>query len=153
MSKAWYFNPEMLFAFAFYQTCLQQQIIDLQRQVIELQQRIEKMTPANPPDEEVFWHVSSDGMLSDEAANSDDLATVRRFQKWNIEFAKKHIKPYVNSKVYGECLNQMTRGLPERIAKLETDKQTNTKPTTLKLVSSKKTVKQAENPKQLVLMQ
>ena len=62
-------------------------------------------------------------MLSKEAARSDNLETVLRFRDWNIEFAKKYIKPYVNPKVYSECLNQMTRGLSERIAQLKTERE------------------------------
>ena len=102
------------------QVALQQQIIDLQAQVIALQQQIDAMTPKNPPDSEVIWHIASGGMKSQEAAESTDAAVVRRFLKWNQEMAVKHIKPYVNPKVFMECLNQMTRGLPSRVAELET---------------------------------
>jgi hypothetical protein len=48
---------------------------------------------------------------------------LRRFRDWNGKFAQQFIKPYVNAKVYGECLNQMTRGLSERIAKQDTLKE------------------------------
>ncbi|NDJ62278.1 MAG: hypothetical protein GYB67_14215 [Chloroflexi bacterium] len=99
---------------------MQQQLINSQQQVIELQRRIDAMTPKNAPDEELLWHLASGGIMSSEAANSLDPALVRKFQDWLVHFAEKHIKPYVNQKVYMECLSQMTRGLPERIAKLET---------------------------------
>ncbi|MEO0599417.1 MAG: hypothetical protein AAF126_25115, partial [Chloroflexota bacterium] len=49
--------------------------------------------------------------------------TVRKFLDWNYEMAKKHVKPYVNPKVYGEVLNQMTRGLPEHLSKLQTHEE------------------------------
>src|SRR5687767_13121860 len=114
MNQMVHLTPDMLFAMLFIQTCLQQQLIEAQRKIIELQERIDAMTPKNPPDEEVFWHIASNTM-SDEAANSDDVAVVRKFRQWHVDFAKKHLKPYVSPKVYGECLNQMTRGLSERI--------------------------------------
>lgn len=78
------------------------------------------MTPKEPKDKDVIWHLHSEGLTSMEAANSKDLDTLRYFQNWIIAFANKHIKPYVHPKVYSECLNQMTRGLPERIAKQQT---------------------------------
>ena len=99
---------------------LQEELLEAKREIIELQKRIDEMTPKNTPDEDIFWHISG-GMPSSAAASSDDLATVKRFRDWNTQFAKRHIKPYVNPKVYGECLNQMTRGLAEQIAKLETE--------------------------------
>ena len=104
-----------------HQSELQKQLIEAQQKIIELQQTIQNMTPKNPPDEEVFWHIAS-GMMSDEAANSENLATVRRFQQWNVVFAKKYVKPYVSPLVFGECLNQMTRGLSKQIGKLEARK-------------------------------
>lgn len=112
-------KTDLLFACLFYHTVLQQQLIEAQQKIIELHNRIDKMTPKHASDDEIIWHVASNGMMSDEAANSDDLATVKRFRDWNVSFAKKHIKPYVNPTVYGECLNQMTRGLATRIAELE----------------------------------
>lgn len=104
------------------QIALQQQLIDAQQKIIELQQELSEKTPANPDDNDVFWHIASGGIMSQEAATSDDLAVVRQFQQWNIDFAKKYIKPYVNPKVFSECLNQMTRGLNERIAEIERKK-------------------------------
>lgn len=124
MSKLYHLKPEVIIAFLFYQTMLQQQLIEAQRQIIELQKRIDEMTPANPPDKEIFWHIHSGGMFSDEAAASDDVDVLQRFMDWNVSFAREHIKPYVNPKVYGECLNQMTRGLSERIASLQAQKPT-----------------------------
>lgn len=104
---------------------LQQQLIEAQselasaqKQVIALQKKIDKMTPKNIPDAEIFWYMAS-GMYSNDAAQSDDPAVVKRLLDWNTAFAKKHIKPYVNPKVFGECLNQMTRGLTERLSELE----------------------------------
>src|SRR5262249_44336392 len=101
----------------------QQQLIAAQKQVIALQKKLQKKTPKNPRDAQVYWHIASGGIMSTEAANSKDLATVRKFQEWNENFAEKFVKPYVSPKVYAECVNQMTRGLPERIAGLETQKE------------------------------
>ena len=99
------------FAMAVYQSGLQQQLLEAQQTIIELQRRIDKMTPKVLPDEDVFWHLASGGVMSDEASNSDDVAVVRKFKQWNMDFARKNIKPYVNPQVYSECVNQMTRGL------------------------------------------
>lgn len=121
MGTTIYIKPDMLIALLFQQGVLQQQLIEMQHQVIKLQQHIDSMTPKNPPDEEVFWHISSDGLTSEAAAESDDLTLLKRFRDWNIAFAKHHIKPYVNPLVYGECMNQMTRGLATKIAMLETE--------------------------------
>jgi hypothetical protein len=150
MKRFYYLPFEMIYAWLFRQSALQQELIEAQQQIIELQKKIDKLTPKNPSDKQTYWHISS-GMLSDEAANSDDIVTVRKFQKWNINFAKKYIKPYVSPKVFAECLNQMTRGLPERIGELETKKALEEKfgkedkNPSLEIVSDK--------PKQLLLMQ
>lgn len=101
----------------------QQKLLEAQREIISLQKIVRKMTPKHVKDTDVFWHLNSDGVSSLAAANSDDLLTVNQFQKWITDFAKKQIKPYVNPKVYGECLSQMTRGLPERSATLQTKAQ------------------------------
>ncbi len=101
---------------------LQQQVIEAQQKIIELQARVDEMTPKTPPTNEVNWHIAS-GMYSTDAANSDDLETLKRFRDWNRTFAEKHIKPYVNPKAYSECLNQMTRGLSERISTLQTERE------------------------------
>jgi hypothetical protein len=98
----------------------QQKLIATQKQVIKLQKRIDKLTPKNLKDEDIFWHIASGGIMSDEAANSSDITMLRGFESWLNNFAKKYIKPYVNPKVYSECVNQMTRGLPTRIADLQT---------------------------------
>jgi hypothetical protein len=109
---------------------LQQQLIETQRellkaqkQIISLQKKLDKKVPKNPKDKDVFWHLVSDGLLSNETAKSGDLVTLKQFYDWLVKFAKKHIRPYVNPKVYGECLNQMTRGLGERISALETQEE------------------------------
>lgn len=105
------------------QIALQKQLIEAQQKIIALQEQVDRLTPKNAPDEEIHWHIASEGVSSVDAAASDDLQTVKRFRDWNVSFAKKFIKPYVNPKVYGECLNQMTRGLSTRIAELETRQQ------------------------------
>lgn len=127
MTNLMYMKPEVLFAWLFYQSMLQQQlmnmqqqVIDMQQKVIELQQQIDDMRPKPISEQEVFWHLVSNGVMSEDAANSDDIRLVRKFYDWNMDFAKKHIKPYVNPQVYSEALNQMTRGLPARMARLET---------------------------------
>ena len=119
-------KQDALFALLFYQTLLQQkmselqaELIEAQRNVIKLQARIDEMTPKNVEDADVSWHIAT-GIMSDDAANSDDWRVVKRFQDWNIAFAKRYIKPYVNPRVFSEAVTQMTRGLPKRIAELET---------------------------------
>ena len=104
----------------------QQQLVEAQQKIIALQQQVLDMTPKNVPDEEVMWHIHSKGISSAQAANSDNPDEVRRFRDWNVQFAKKHIKPYVNPAVFSECLNQMTRGLAERIAELTTERDMQT---------------------------
>ncbi len=101
----------------------QRELLKTQKQVIALQKKLEKKMPKNPKDKDIFWHLASDGVRSIEAANSDDLLTLKQFYEWNLNFARKHIRPYVNPKVFGECLNQMTRGLGERISALETKQE------------------------------
>jgi hypothetical protein len=96
----------------------QQELIKAQQEIIELQKRVDAMTPKVVADEEIFWHTHS-GMPSLEAANSDDIEVVSKYHQWLTEFAQKHLKPYVNPKVFGEALNQMTRGLTQRIVDLE----------------------------------
>lgn len=114
-----YITTAVLLQWFIERIALQQELIEAQQKVIALQQRIDGMTPKNAPDEEILWHIASDGIMSKEAAQSSDVKVVKKFLKFNQDMAKKHIKPYVNPKVYMECLQQMTRGLPERIAELE----------------------------------
>jgi hypothetical protein len=104
----------------------QQQLVAAQQKIIALQQQVLDMTPKNVPDEEIIWHIHAKGILSSQAANSDNPDEVRRFRDWNVQFAKKHIKPYVNPAVFNECLNQMTRGLAERIADLTSERDIQT---------------------------
>jgi hypothetical protein len=120
MNNLHFITTKTLLSLLFQQMSLQQQLIEAQEQIIALQKQVESLSPKTPKDKEVFWHVASGGTLSIEAASSDDISTLRKFRKWNIDFAKKHIQPYVNPKVFSECVNQMTRGLSERIAELET---------------------------------
>lgn len=118
MKNIHYITTKMLLSWLLERMTLQQQLIEAMETVIVLQKRIDNISPKDVPDEEVFWHLAS-GIMSKEAAQSDDLKTVRKFLNWNLSFAKKHIKPYVNAKVYIECSNQMTRGLVERVSELE----------------------------------
>ncbi len=92
--------------------------------------------------------------MSNDAANSCDPAVLRKFRQWNVDFARKNIKPYVNPKVYGETVNQMTRGLNERIAELEARGQIEGKRLTngqLKLLQESPKPKQSK-AKQLALI-
>lgn len=114
-------NDKVLTALLVQQAILQQQLIEAQQEIIALHRKIDRMTPKKAKDKNIFWHLVSDGLSSVEAAKSTDPITVRQFRDWIVKFARKHIKPYVNDKVYGECLNQMTRGLAERVADLEND--------------------------------
>lgn len=131
--KHLYMTTTAMFAMLFQQMALQQQLIEAQqqladtrkevvkaqRQTIALQKKLDKRTPKTPDDEEVFWHLAG-GMMSLDAANSNDLATLRKFEAWLVDFGRAQIKPYVHHKAYTECSNQMTRGLTERIAELQT---------------------------------
>lgn len=141
------------------QNKLQQQLIEAQQQIIALQKRLDDMTPKNVPDEEVHWHIKSGGIGSNEAAKSSDLSLVREFRDWNVDFAKKYIKPYVNPKIYAECLHQMTRDLAEHIAELETEQQEKRQPPKPMITKPKVTkadnTSEAKPPKliQLALMQ
>ena len=126
MSALYHHYTRMMLGVVMNQLILQQELIEAQRQlaaaqreVLRLERALKKKSPKNPPDKQTFWHLAS-GMFSTEAANSDDLKTVEQFSQWLELFARKNIKPYVNPKVYGECLNQMRRGIPERLAELET---------------------------------
>lgn len=123
MSEIILLNAKTMALMLIAQLTLQQQLIEAQQEIINLQKRLSEMTPKTPPDKEAFWHIASGGIMSDEAATSDDPALVQRFKNWNVNFAAQYIKPYVDPKVYSECLNQMTRGLPNHIAELETGKK------------------------------
>lgn len=143
MKNVHFITTKALLTMYFQQISLQAQLLEAQQKVIELQARIDEMTPPNPPDDEVYWHISS-GMLSTEAANSNNIVTLKKFRQWNINFANRNILPYVSPKVYGECLNQMTRGLSEKIATLETkaDSVTITEPKSIVTNTSSQTPKQ-----------
>lgn len=127
MSKMYYVNATTLNAMAAqHQIALQalvetqQQLINAQREIISLQKKLDKQKPKKAKDAEVIWHIASGGVSSMSAATSNDLDTVRAFMAFNTSLAEKHIKPYVDPTVYMECHNQMTRGLPERMAALQT---------------------------------
>ena len=120
MTKIHYTSEQMLSAMYIQQMVLQAQLIEAQQKIIALQEEIATLKPDTPKDEDVFWHIHSGGIFSKDAAESEDYLLVKKFRDWNIDLAKKHVKPYVNPKVYGEVLNQMTRGLPEHLSKLQT---------------------------------
>jgi hypothetical protein len=148
MNTLLYMKPEILVAWLFYQSMLQQQLMAVQQQLIEtqqkviaLQQQIDDMRPKAISEKEEFWHLVSNGIMSDEAANSDDLRLVRKFRDWNMDFAKKHVKPYVNQQVYSEVVNQMTRGLSTRIAELETKSSKRSHEREREQANSNKTIK------------
>lgn len=125
MAHLQFVNSKTLLVFYAQQLALQAALIEMQQEVIRLQNKLDKMKPDTPLDEEVFWHVASGGGLSTEAANSKNVDEVQKFLDWNLGLAKKYVKPHVNPKVYGEVVNQMTRGLPERIAELKTRSEIN----------------------------
>lgn len=100
---------------------LQQLLIEAQAKIIALQETVQAMTPPRVNEQDVFWHLVS-GVMSEQAAASDDLDLVRRFKDWNIRFAQTYLKPYVDPRIYSETLNQMTRGLSSHIAQLQTDR-------------------------------
>src|SRR5258708_30857945 len=106
MEKMYQVNQATLNALLLQLASTQKQLIDTQQELVESQKReirlhkkLERKAPINPRDENAFWHISSGGMMSLEAANSKDLATVRKFEEWNIQFAEKYVKPYVSPKV------------------------------------------------------
>ncbi|HEX2906036.1 MAG TPA: hypothetical protein VHO69_04205 [Phototrophicaceae bacterium] len=111
------FQAGLLVGMLLQQTALQQEVIEAQREIIKLREQVAASVPAEPG-KDVHWHVAS-GKMSDEAAEADDLETVRTFYRWLLDFGKKYVQPYVHSKVYTEVINQMTRGLSRRIAELE----------------------------------
>lgn len=112
-----YLIPMLLVEWALDRMALQEELLEARAEIIALHKRIEAMTPITPPDE-VLWHIQT-GMLSEEAAESDDAVLVRKFLNWNNDFARTYLKPYLNPKVYMETLGQMARGLPQRVAALE----------------------------------
>lgn len=130
MKDMYYLSGTTIMTMLLQQIACQQQLIEAQQQIIEsqrenakIQRKLDKMKPSTPKDKDIFWHLVSDGLSSHEAATCDDLITVLQFDEWINKFGAKHIKPYVNPKVYNECLNQMSRGLPQRIAQLRTQKE------------------------------
>lgn len=118
-----YVTKDSLVALYLQQLMLQSQLVEAQQQIIELQKRLDASKPETPSDDEVIWHVASGGKLSHQTAESDDLEVVQEFLLWNLGLANKYVKPYVSPKVFAEVVNQMTRGLPERIAYLKTRKE------------------------------
>lgn len=151
MTNLHFVTSKTLLTIYMQQMMVQQQLIDAQQKIIELQEQVDALTPKNPPDTEVFWHIKSKGVLSTDAANSDDINVVRSFRDWNLKLAKDHIRPYVSPKVYGETVNQMTRGLAERLACLETQSDLNQSP---KKPKKRKTINSTSNgrPVQLTLL-
>jgi hypothetical protein len=123
MTDAYLIPTKMLLALYTQQMTLQAQLIDAQREIIALQEKIIQSKPETPPDDEVFWHLASDGVLSTEAAQSDDVDVVKKLMEWNYSLAEKHVKPHVDPKVYIEVVNQMTRGLSNRVSALQTTQE------------------------------
>jgi hypothetical protein len=119
MRNVQFITTQMLINLLLQQMVLMQKLSEAQEKIIHLQDYIADKTPETPADEDVFWHVYSKGIMSTEAAESSDVALLRRFLAWNLNFAEKYLQPYVDPLVYSEAVNQMTRGLPERIAELE----------------------------------
>lgn len=122
MANIHYMTTAALLHWMMTRMTLQAEVMRLQEEVIALQRRIDEMTPKLVDSKEVLWHVAT-GMQAKDAAVSEDPAVVERLLKWNQAFAAKHIKPYVNPKVYMECLHQMTRGLPERVVHLKANRE------------------------------
>lgn len=96
----------------------QSEIIRLQAEVIRLQQQVQQMTPSTPADEEMY-HIAQ-GHTSSEITESNDLDELNAYLQWVYNFARKHLTPYVNPKARMEILSHMTRGIPGRIARLQT---------------------------------
>lgn len=94
------------------------ELVEAQRKIIELQQKVQDMTPPQPTDMEVHYHLQT-GMFSEDAADSNSVPVVEAYQRWVMAFAVKFIKPYVNQKVFQEVTTHMTRGLISHISDLE----------------------------------
>lgn len=138
MANIHYITTGVLLKWMRTQLAMQVEMVRLQEEVIALQKRIDEMTPKMVDSKDVLWHVAT-GTQAKDAAASEDPAVVERLLKWNEAFAVKHIKPYVNPKVFMECLHQMTRGLPERVVHLkekreQSKKETNVPPQQMSFV-------------------
>lgn len=94
------------------------ELVEAQRKIIELQQKVQDMTPPQPTDMEVHYHMQT-GVFAEDAAESESIAVVEAYQRWVMAFAVKFIKPYVNQKVFQEVTTHMTRGLITHISDLE----------------------------------
>jgi tRNA nucleotidyltransferase/poly(A) polymerase len=105
---------------------LQQQLIAAQQETLALQKKLAHLSPPTP-EEDAHWHLVSGGVMSEEAARSNDLEMVTTFYEWLLRFGKKYVQPYVHPKVYGEIINQMTRGVTSHMAALQVEAETKTK--------------------------
>lgn len=98
---------------------LKDMLIQTQQQLIEAQEKLLALQP-NLPDEDVHWHKVSHGKIGDDVIESDDLALVQEFRQWIFDFGDKYLRPYVHPQVYAETISHMSRGIPAKLAELET---------------------------------
>ncbi|MDX1991951.1 MAG: hypothetical protein SF029_06165 [bacterium] len=105
---------------------LQRQLIAAQQEALAQQKKLAHLTPPTP-EEDAHWHLVSGGVMSEDAAKSNDLETVTTFYQWLLAFGKKYVQPYVHPKVYGEIINQMTRGVTSHMAALQVEADTKAK--------------------------
>lgn len=113
------FETGLLLGMLLNQNALQQQLIEVQQENIRLRKQIEEQTPRTPPVEEIRWHMVSKGASIDDALSSEDVAVVRMFYEWLLGFGNKHLKPYLNYRVYSELMNLLTHSATRRLADLE----------------------------------
>jgi len=98
---------------------LQQELLESQKEIIKLKDELTEKLPKEP-EKNMRWHISS-GMTSEDVMNSDDKRIIEAYKNWIVEFAKKYLKPYVHRDVYSEATSPMLRGIPTRLARMDTD--------------------------------
>ncbi len=97
----------------------EQQLLEAQQEIIRLQRELLTLK-APQPDDDVHWHLTSGGELAEAILAGDDLEKLQKLRDWVFSFGKKYIKPYVHPEAYAEVIAHMMRGIPERLAELET---------------------------------
>lgn len=119
MKKNASFESGLLLGLLLSQNIMQQQLIEVQQENIKLRKQIDEQTPKTPPVEEIRWHMASKGESIEDTLTSTDIETIRTFYEWLIQFGNKHLKPYLNYRVYSEVMNLLTHAATQRLAELE----------------------------------
>jgi hypothetical protein len=100
----------------------QQKLIESQKEIIALHKKIEQLTPP-APDDDINWNKVSGGKTSSEVLETGDFDDLRALSQWILKFGEKYIKPYVHFRAYTEMMAHMSRGISQRMAELETQKE------------------------------